>query len=56
MPIPLFDQKRENPILFSAGDQVIFFAVNSDKYKELAASCVDGNLPICPEQADEAAL
>ena len=56
MPIPLFDQKRENPILFSAGDRVSFYAVNADKYEELAASCVDGNLPICPEQADEAAL
>ena len=56
MPIPLFDQKRENPILFSAGDQVSFYAVNADKYEELAASCVDGNLPICPEQIDEAAL
>ena len=56
MPIPLFDQKRENPILFSAGDQVSFYAVNADKYEELAASCVDGNLPICPEQGDEAAL
>ena len=38
MPIPLFDQKRENPILFSAGDQVSFYAVNADKYEELAAS------------------
>ena len=56
MPIPLFDQKRENPILFSAGDQVSFYAVNADKYEELAASCVDGNLPICPEKANEAAL
>ncbi len=54
MPIPLFDQKRENPILFSAGDQVSFYAVSKDKYEELAASCVDGNLPISPEQADEA--
>ena len=55
MPIPLFDQNRENPILFSAGDQVSFYAVSKDKYEELAASCVDGNLPISPEQADEAA-
>ncbi len=55
MPIPLFDQKRENPILFSAGDQVSFYAVSRDKYEELAASCADGNLPIIPEQADETA-
>ena len=56
MPIPLFDQKRENPILFCAGDLVSFYAVSADKYEELAASCVDGNLPICPEHADEASL
>ena len=43
-------------MVFSAGDQVSFYAVNADKYEELAASCVDGSLPICPEQADEAAL
>ena len=56
MPIPLFDQKRENPILFCAGDQVSFYAVSIDKYEELADSCIDGNLPIWPEQADEAPL
>ena len=55
MPIPLFDQKRENPILFSAGDQVSFYAVCKDKYEELAASCGDGNLPVSPEQLGEAA-
>jgi len=56
MPIPLFDRKRENPILFSAGDKVSFYAVNADKYEELVASCVNGNLPVCPEKTDEAAL
>ncbi len=56
MPVPLFDQKREKPILLSAGDRVSFYAVSPNEYELLATSCKDGNLPLRPEQADEAAL
>lgn len=55
MPIPLFDLNRENPILFSAGDRVSFYAVSGDEYERLTASCADGNLPLGPEQVGEAA-
>ena len=54
MPIPLFDQRRENPILFSAGDQVSFYAVSTNEYERLEASFADGNLLVRPEQANEA--
>ncbi len=55
MPIPLFDQEREKPILFSAGDRVTFYAVCIDEYEHLAALCADGNLPLGPEKANESA-
>lgn len=49
MPIPLFDQQRDEPILFTAGDRVCFYAVSRDEFKDLAAACADGHLPITKE-------
>ncbi|MEC7208891.1 MAG: allophanate hydrolase subunit 1, partial [Pseudomonadota bacterium] len=49
MPIPLFDQARDNPILFSAGDRVCFYAVSRREFDELEAACADGRLPVRPE-------
>ena len=54
MPIPLFDQARETPILFAAGDRVRFYQVSEEEYAELAASCTGGHLPISPIMSEEA--
>ena len=50
MPIPLFDQQRKEPILFTAGDRVCFYAVSRDEFEDLAAACADGHLPITKEE------
>ena len=54
MPIPLFDQARDTPILFAAGDKVRFYPVGEDEFAELAASCADGHLPLSPVLSEEA--
>lgn len=54
MPIPLFDQARDTPILFAAGDKVRFYPVSEDEFVELAASCADGHLPLSPALSEEA--
>ena len=54
MPIPLFDQQRDTPILFAAGDKVSFFAVSEDEFSELAEACAEGQLPLRPTPAEQA--
>lgn len=34
-PIPMFDKTREQPCLFSAGDEVVFEPISSDAFKRL---------------------
>lgn len=51
MPIPLFDQARENPILLTAGDRICFHPVSAEEYDDLAAACSDGRLPVVPTEA-----
>ena len=54
MPIPLFDQRRAQPILLTAGDKVCFHAVSENEFSALEAACADGHLPICPTMSEEA--
>ncbi|MCX6316009.1 MAG: 5-oxoprolinase subunit PxpB [Bacteroidetes bacterium] len=37
-PMKLFDEKKEEGVLFKAGDRVTFYEITEEKYKELAAS------------------
>ena len=51
MPVPLFDQARENPILLTAGDRICFYPVSAEDYDDIVAACADGQLPLTPTEA-----
>ena len=50
MPIPLFDARRAEPVLLTAGERVCFYSVTEQEYRHLQAACKDGQLPITPEE------
>ena len=54
MPIPLFDQTRDQPILLTAGDKICFYAVSAHEFKEIEAACADGHLPVSPTMSEDA--
>ena len=54
MPVPLFDQTRDQPILLTAGDKVCFYAVSEHEFEEIEAACADGHLPISPTMSEDA--
>lgn len=49
-PVPIFDLAKQNPVLFSPGDQVSFQPVGLDDYRDIEQQLADGSYQIqCKE-------
>jgi inhibitor of KinA len=49
MPIPLFDPRRDEPVLLAPGDQIRFRSICAEEYTELEKVSADGTLALTAE-------
>lgn len=45
-PVHLFDERRETPILYQAGDRVVYRSISEDEYKEIKALAEQGEYEV----------
>ncbi len=50
-PLRLFDMRRQNPFLFSAGDRIRFRRIGSDEFQRVAELPTDAQIPLVLESA-----
>lgn len=52
-PVPLYDSKRENAILYEAGDRIIYIPVDEKEYDRIKESCARGEYTVEVEAGGE---
>lgn len=52
-PVPLFDGRRDEPILYQAGDRIVYRSISEDEYKEIEALAEKGEYEVKSQERSE---